>query len=69
VTLTGDGDERLGQGSDLIQLDPHGVGDAVHDGGSDQHWIGHQVVVADELDAAAERVGDQALARVTLRQR
>ena len=47
--------ERFGDGADLVQLDEQGVADAVGDAPLQDLRIGHEHIVADQLDAVAER--------------
>ena len=51
---------RLGDGAGLIRLDQHGVAGLVCGGLAHQRGVGDQVVVADDLDAVAERGGERA---------
>ncbi len=52
-----DGVERLGERADLVDLDEDRVGDALLDAPAEPLGIGHEEVVADQLDLAAELVG------------
>ena len=52
-----DGLERLGQGSDLVELDQNGVGDAQVDATAEELGVGDEHVVADQLDAIPELGG------------
>ena len=52
-----DGVEGLGQGADLVDLDEHGVRGAHLDALLDALGVGDEQVVADELDAAAQALG------------
>jgi hypothetical protein len=49
-----DGGDRLGHGPDLVELDQHGVGRVLPDALGDPLDVGHEEVVADELDGPAE---------------
>ena len=53
-----DGVERFGEGADLVDLDEDGVGHAVFDAVLQAFGVGHEEVVADELDVVAELVGE-----------
>ena len=46
-----DGVDGLGDCADLIELDEDGVGDALVDAAGKDFRVGHEDVVADELDA------------------
>src|SRR6266576_5389488 len=46
--------DRLAQGPDLVELDEHGVHRRPGDAPLDEHRIGHEDVVADELDSRPE---------------
>jgi hypothetical protein len=41
-------------GPDLIELDEHGVCHMLRDRAADNSWVGHENVVADDLDAMSE---------------
>ncbi len=49
--------ERLGERADLVDLDQDRVGDAAVDAALEARGLGHEQVVADELDLAAELLG------------
>ena len=49
--------QRFGHCADLIQLNEDCVGDPVVDALSENLWIGNEVVVADQLQPVAERIG------------
>ena len=49
--------ERLGQRADLIDFDEDRVGDAFRDAALEKRHVRHEEIVADELDALAERFG------------
>ena len=55
--------ERLGQRADLVDLDEHAVRDAVLDAVRQDRAVGHEHVVADELDLAAEALRDRRSSR------
>ena len=52
-----DGFEGFGDGADLVELDEDGVGHALLDAALQALDVGDEDVVADELNAAAELVG------------
>ncbi len=54
-----DGFQGLGQGADLVDLDQDGVGQAALDAFGQPLGVGHEQIVADQLDLAAQRVGQQ----------
>jgi hypothetical protein len=49
--------EGLGQGADLVDLDEDGVAGALADAALEESGVGDEEVVADELDAVADRGG------------
>jgi hypothetical protein len=53
-----DGLEGLGEGADLVDLDEDRVGDAVGDAAGEALGVGDEEVVADELDAVADGLGE-----------
>ena len=52
-----DGVEGLGEAADLVDLDEHGVGHTALDAALQPAGVRDEQVVADQLDAAAERLG------------
>jgi len=55
----GDGLQRLGQGADLVDLDQDRIGDAPLGPDRQPPGVGDEDVVADQLDAVAEPVGQR----------
>ncbi len=51
--------ERLGQRADLVHLDQHRVGDALGDAIGQTDGVGHEQVVADQLNLVAQFLGQQ----------
>lgn len=51
--------QRLGQGPDLVELDQDRVGDALVDAVSEHRRVGDEYVVADQLHAITDTVGQQ----------
>ena len=51
--------ERLGQRADLVRLDQDRVRDAARDALAQDLGVGHEQIVADELDALAEPLREQ----------
>ncbi len=51
--------ERLGQGTDLVQLDQDRVGDLLFDAAREALLVGYEQIVTDQLDFAAKLVGQQ----------
>jgi ApbE superfamily uncharacterized protein (UPF0280 family) len=45
--------------ADLVELDEDGVADAARDAVGEALGVGHEEVVADELDALAEALGEE----------
>jgi hypothetical protein len=54
----GDAVEGLGEGADLVDLDEDAVGDAFADASAEAFVVGDEEIVADELHAVAEGVGE-----------
>ena len=54
-----DGVERLGERADLVDLDQNRVGNARLDALLQELRVGHEQIVADQLEFVAELVGDQ----------
>src|ERR1019366_1121588 len=54
-----DAGERLGQGADLVELDEDGVGDLALDAPLQALDVRHEDVVADELHAVADALGER----------
>jgi hypothetical protein len=53
----GDGLERLGERPDLVDLDEDGIGQALLNAFHQTQRIGHEQIVADQLDRVAEALG------------
>ena len=51
--------ERLGQRSDLVQLDQDRVRDVLLDAAAQELGVRHEDVITDKLDAAAEPFGER----------
>ena len=58
--VAGDADrlKRFGEGADLVELDEDRVGDAGRDAAAEDGGVGDEDVVADELDAVADALGE-----------
>ena len=54
-----DGFERLGERADLVDLDENRIGDALFNAALQALDVGDEEIVADELNAAAQLVGQQ----------
>ena len=50
--------QSLGYGADLVELDQNGIGDAVADAFGEDFRIGDEIIVADQLQFFAKRLGD-----------
>jgi len=62
VRLVGhvDGGQRLRQGADLVGLDEDGIGNVLVDAFPQDLRVGHEQVIADELDFLAEGLREDA---------